>query len=290
VSRGKGGSLTFVGLIALIVATGVFSVLYFLVAFNTRKRARRTSCCSNLHSFTLALVQYTNDWNGDLPAVPGVVKSSTTKPGSAPEGSGEESLGLLFEVYVPEIRVFWCASAPPGEADRIGYYSYPPSLAASGGWRPSFREQDHCSFAYDPRHHSAHKPGVALVADRGGGEGVNSPNHQFDGQNVLYLDGHVKWWARTDCGYGGDEIYIRNDEMPNPRNDSWLVNSRPGGPPEWFVRREAAFKRRIFALLFATLAAAALPPVVFLVMLARRRRKNGANHQDTKNTKNTEET
>ncbi len=286
--------ITFAGLVWVILTTGLLATLLGAVLKGgVRERARRSGCASSLHHLTLAMVQYTNDWDGLFPAVPGVRPATKNSPGLAPPGSGEESLGLLFDVYIPEIRCFWCPSAPPGEADRIGYYPYSSSPAASGGRSPFFREHDLPSFAYDPRPHAADKPGGALVADRGGGKGVNSPNHQFDGQNVLFLDGHVKWETQTDCGYGGarwgggpggDEIYVRNDELANPREDTWLTNSK-GPSPEEALRVWKARRRRIFSLLIVTIAAAVLPPAVFLIARGVRRRRNGGNHLDTKSTK-----
>jgi len=38
---------------------------------------------------------------------------------------------------------------------------------------------------------------------------VNSPNHQGDGQNVLYQDGHVKFQLNPWCGINDDNIYTR---------------------------------------------------------------------------------
>jgi prepilin-type processing-associated H-X9-DG protein len=38
---------------------------------------------------------------------------------------------------------------------------------------------------------------------------LNSPNHAFQGQNVLYLDGHVAWTDHPYCGPGGDNIWVR---------------------------------------------------------------------------------
>jgi prepilin-type processing-associated H-X9-DG protein len=36
---------------------------------------------------------------------------------------------------------------------------------------------------------------------------ANSPNHDYDGQNVLYADGHVDWSASVWAGAGQDNIY-----------------------------------------------------------------------------------
>jgi prepilin-type N-terminal cleavage/methylation domain-containing protein/prepilin-type processing-associated H-X9-DG protein len=37
---------------------------------------------------------------------------------------------------------------------------------------------------------------------------LNSPNHKFKGQNVLYLDGHVAWQTNPYCGTKYDNIWI----------------------------------------------------------------------------------
>jgi prepilin-type processing-associated H-X9-DG protein len=72
---------------------------------------------------------------------------------------------------------------------------------------------------------------------------LNSPNHDFQGQNCLYADGHVAWTNSPQCGIGGNNIWVRStftssdldrpwrddEEYGNPgdriggRKDSWLV-------------------------------------------------------------------
>jgi len=41
---------------------------------------------------------------------------------------------------------------------------------------------------------------------------LNSPNHAFQGQNVLYLDGHVEWNVHPYCGVGYDNIWTKMPE------------------------------------------------------------------------------
>ena len=38
---------------------------------------------------------------------------------------------------------------------------------------------------------------------------LNSPNHNFEGQNVLYLDGHIEWRCHPYCGTKFDNIWLR---------------------------------------------------------------------------------
>jgi prepilin-type N-terminal cleavage/methylation domain-containing protein len=40
---------------------------------------------------------------------------------------------------------------------------------------------------------------------------LNSPNHNFQGQNVLYLDNHVEWQEHPYCGPTWDNIWLKRD-------------------------------------------------------------------------------
>ena len=44
---------------------------------------------------------------------------------------------------------------------------------------------------------------------------LNSPNHSFRGQNVLYLDGHVDWTDSPYCGVNYDNIWVLRNPTAN---------------------------------------------------------------------------
>jgi len=54
---------------------------------------------------------------------------------------------------------------------------------------------------------------------------LNSPNHNFAGQNVLYLDGHVEWTLHPYCGVGYDNIWSK---LPEGLDTSDSIN-----PSRW---------------------------------------------------------
>ena len=96
-------------------------------------------------------------------------------------------------------------------------------------------------------------PGRAIMADRtpltkatsstvdivtlnlAAGLGANSPNHKSEGQNVMYIDAHVKWCNNPRVGVKDDNIWTRNNltspdgilrsyyDWPLDSNDSMLV-------------------------------------------------------------------
>jgi prepilin-type processing-associated H-X9-DG protein len=132
----------------------------------------------------------------------------------------------------------------------------------------------HCSYAYHMpysqyRLTTSSEPGMAVAADRNPWidgprqkagdfslfkpdltrfkgtteEAVqgNSPVHGYDGQNVLYLDGHVEFARRAYCGFEDDNVYTCRDgrdrawgippgpyqSQPAHEHDSLLVNDPP---------------------------------------------------------------
>jgi hypothetical protein len=52
-----------------------------------------------------------------------------------------------------------------------------------------------------------------IMADYRRGESVvaNSPNHAGLGQNVLFVNGSVRWYTRPFAGPGGDHIYLNRN-------------------------------------------------------------------------------
>ncbi len=131
----------------------------------------------------------------------------------------------------------------------------------------------HCSYSYHMPYGlyaltTSSEPGMAVAADRnpwiqspaaeakdirlfnpdGGREAVyygNAIAHQEEGQNVLFMDSHVRFEKRSFCGINDDNIYtywdggdIRRGGLPIPgasepgdRLDSYLVNDGKGRAP-----------------------------------------------------------
>ncbi len=65
-------------------------------------------------------------------------------------------------------------------------------------------------------------------------EAGNSPNHDGEGQNVLYADGHVSWTERADVGIDNDNVYTAASgdddtdqegemDVPNSEVDSMIA-------------------------------------------------------------------
>ena len=53
---------------------------------------------------------------------------------------------------------------------------------------------------------------------------ANSKNHDRDGQNILYGDGHVSWESNPFSGVARDNIYTRSDGKPPPPTGNDVAN------------------------------------------------------------------
>ena len=153
-----------------------------------------------------------------------------------------------------------------GDRDPITLWDFGPTPA------------EHCSYTYHMPYGlyaltTASDPGCAVAGDRspwitneaaerrttftdfspvGGREGIklgNSVSHQEDGQNILFMDGHVGFEDQSFCGVNDDNVYtywnvatadVMKGIMPTPqstdcrpqdRTDSLLVQDGEGQAP-----------------------------------------------------------
>jgi prepilin-type processing-associated H-X9-DG protein len=71
-------------------------------------------------------------------------------------------------------------------------------------------------------------PAMAVCADRNPEPQTsgNSRAHQGEGQNVLYVDGSVKFEKDRNCGLNNDDIYAAEGGGSSPAHkfDSYLIN------------------------------------------------------------------
>jgi prepilin-type N-terminal cleavage/methylation domain-containing protein len=164
---------------------------------------------------------------------------------------------------VQEFKISEESDAPPAGMEFIDAWDF--------GRAP----HEHCSYTYHLPYSLyaltvSHEPGMAVAADRNpflespgasaiplqdfnpGGtieqqKAGNSPCHQKDGQNVLFLDSHVTFEKRAYCAINDDNVYTRwppgttnpNDTTrrigqapsvgtePGGRSDSYLVHDPP---------------------------------------------------------------
>jgi prepilin-type N-terminal cleavage/methylation domain-containing protein/prepilin-type processing-associated H-X9-DG protein len=248
-------------LIELLVVIAIIALLMSILMpalARVREIAQRVVCGSNLSGIGKAFNIYANDndagrfpraggrnseWGGvaDWEAI-----DEATAFGTPPTTATiSSSMWLLVKGNYATSKQFLCKSDPDSSPEHFRHAN--PEMVWDFGDSPG----QFCSYAYhrpystDPDDglrglSASSNPGVAAAADRNPGEDLdlndastfNSSAHQDEGQNVMYVDGHVSFemTEQTDagpkpgrqCGFSDNDIYAI--DTLDPLLDSYLVN------------------------------------------------------------------
>lgn len=221
-------------MIVLVVGLGVPSVL------SMREAKHRTACSWNLAQIGRGVQNYIA-FNAGMPFA-GWSRGASWLPNGDPQTRSVPNrrhiYPLLRLAYISEPAIFVCPS------------SWDQPMAPKEIWRHrDFLRSDNLSYAYynmsGAHPDSDDDPSIPILADdnplfrqgvfvRPFGVGdeyaVNSEAHGGDGQNILTLDGHVKWVTTPKVGVDGDNIWtLQNVEVytgregPRTTEDSHLL-------------------------------------------------------------------
>jgi prepilin-type N-terminal cleavage/methylation domain-containing protein/prepilin-type processing-associated H-X9-DG protein len=231
-------------LIELLVVIGIIGVLLGILLpamEHVRHQGYIDKCASNLRQIGLAISMYTNDNQGNYPRTlydptmpltegTGFNAADPFQPGgvSANDLTAAPYLLLRSEHLPAEIFIcpynddtnYFVDQANPAQHSNFTDWTknlaysfanpYPSLAVANSGYRLTNHLRGDFPVAADMN------PGVTpyanvTAAQIGGSERVNeqanSRNHEQDGQNVLYADGHVSWQLDCLCGIAQDNIY-----------------------------------------------------------------------------------
>jgi prepilin-type N-terminal cleavage/methylation domain-containing protein/prepilin-type processing-associated H-X9-DG protein len=245
-------------LIELLVVISIIALLMSILMpalARVRELASRVVCGTNLSGIGKAMGIYANNnESGRFPRAGGrnsilgpvtawaAVAEADAFTGSPPTATITSSLWLLVRGDYATAKQFVCGSDPDTEGQ---FRTTDPYSVWDFGDTPV----DFCSYAYHMPYDdaggfsfgmtSASNPGLPVAADRNPGVELdlndestfNSRAHQDEGQNVLFVDGHVSF-ERTEgdrpgrnCGLNDDDIYsCEGTNAPIDRYDSYLIN------------------------------------------------------------------
>jgi prepilin-type N-terminal cleavage/methylation domain-containing protein len=231
-------------LVELLVVIGIIALLIsiLLPALNAAKeRANRVKCSSNLRQIGQGLLLYANDNKGIYPRTPadtsgsytnftqGGTSASTDPFGTTGPTKNDVTAAMFLLVRNADINpeVFVC---PSSNAEKDTLNNKPPNQ------RCNFYGPNNLSYSFANPYPNDTAIGLgyklngnvpadfAVAGDRNDGDAVttvnsasaaseqkkiNSKNHEGDGQNVLFNDGHCEWSTSSWVGANKDCIYSR---------------------------------------------------------------------------------
>jgi len=210
---------TLIELLVTIAIIGILAAILFPVFARAREKARQVSCASNLKQIGIAYMQYVQDYDETLPRY----DAGPAKP------TGSNSLLKSLQPYIKNTQVYLCPSESAATAIDggvhysdynynlfLGYKSSTSTLAAAKPYMITSLAgltQPSLTVAFGEYWPNTGQSWFTGVMTSTGAAGVNCASsacsqgmatypryptmRHSQGQNMLFADGHVKFYLTT---------------------------------------------------------------------------------------------
>ena len=215
---------TLIELLVVIAIIAILAAILFPVFGRAREKARQTACLSNLKQIGTAISMYASDYDGMMPWQQMFVTWGSVG------NLGMPAWTEAIYPYTKNKQIHLCPSAPTNTIATYSFNQYVMSIPY--GW----------AYVYGPYTiDSAPDPSAAaMVFDRVGTSGVwqdaayadadltnegqidggtddaaegdqcamEFPGRHNSGNNVVFMDGHTKWWGAAPGGVTSPEYFV----------------------------------------------------------------------------------
>jgi prepilin-type N-terminal cleavage/methylation domain-containing protein/prepilin-type processing-associated H-X9-DG protein len=242
-------------LIELLVVIGIIGILMAILlpaAEHVRHQAYIDKCASNLRQIGTAIAMYEQENHGNYPRTrynvaladkpakgTGIGDIDPFQTGTMLENDLTAPLFLLMKSQhlPPEVMICpyndetsFVADSPnfagrsnfTEQKTNLGYSfanPYPDSAGAAAGYRLSNKLPAEFALGGDRNPGNGEKDDDVYAPTLNSPTSImekgNSPNHEHEGQNVLFADGHVSWELTPFVGIAHDNIYTAKNGLVN---------------------------------------------------------------------------
>ena len=214
---------TLIELLVVIAIIAILAAVLFPVFARVREAAKQAKCASNMRQLALGFRLYIDDNNGGMPILSRFVESPNGKDwcGSvqALVGCAVNPLNGSIAPYVRNKGIFLCQSDQGLPATSVIGQPTNYPLSYSANWHLRRTNLDQATAGRTQKvllliHEGRDKINDGYFA---WGNGTDFPSKiHFEGTNVLYCDGHVRWGSfdTLDKQMRAGDWKINNDPYP----------------------------------------------------------------------------
>lgn len=191
---------TLVELLIVIAVISLLAAILFPVFNRARENARRSSCLSNQKQIGLAFLQYVQDYDERIP--------------NRALGNINLQDSDMLQPYLKSLQVFACPSQTtvtdssgvdiaqrPNGVNAVSYaYSFKLADTATPNHLAAIPEISRTTLICDIRGSVDRSAPLNYLNSTGGNRRFEPAMRHLDGAGMTFLDGHVKWFEKTNRG------------------------------------------------------------------------------------------